>query len=380
MPRRFRGVSESFLSGHRIELLRNGAEAFPEMLSAIDQAERQVLLEMYWFSGGRVGQRFAAALARAARRNVEVALLYDSVGSWDTDRGLFDDLRRAGGHVIEFGPLMPWQRRFRLEHLTRRDHRKLLVVDGAIGFTGGINISDEWLPAADGGGGWRDDVVRFQGPSVAELAARFEATWRDEGGAALASRTHGGVALKAGQQDMRILGEAYYRHRRQIVRAYISQIYHAEHRVWITNPYFVPARVVLRALLGARRRGVDVRILVPEVSDMPFVQLASRAVWERLLVHGVRIFQWRGAGLHAKSAVIDGVWATTGTFNLDYRSQFTNIEVNVAVRDVEFARAMEASFEDDLLYSREVSYSDFRQRPWRERFMERLCHLFRRFL
>ncbi len=379
VPRRFRRFKEHFMEGHRVALLRDGEQAFPAMLEAIAQAERQVLLEMYWFSSDRIGLRFAAALREAAARGVEVAVLYDSLGSLETDRAMFDDLKEAGAHVVEFNPLMPWRRRFKLAQLSRRDHRKALVVDGRLGFTGGLNISDEWLPVEEGGEGWRDDVVRFEGPAVGGLVACFETSWRAQGGPPL-RRVIAAGPPQSGHQAVRIIGEAAHWKRREIIKAYVSNIYRAETRIWITNSYFVPNATVLRSLRRAARRGVDVRVMVPEVSDVPFVELASRALWGRLLRAGVRLFQCGGTVLHAKSAVIDGKWATTGTFNLDYRSMFWNLEVNLAVRDDAFAREMEASFERDLGRSQEVVYETFRRRPARQRWLEHCCLLFQRFL
>ena len=162
----FHRPDRHYVAGHRVTLLKNGREAYPAMLSAINAARRQVLLEMYWFDSGRIGRRIALALAAAARRGVEVALLYDSLGSVEAEGEMFAALRAAGVHVVEFNPIAPWRERFNLEKLSRRDHRKILVVDGQVGFTGGINISDLWLPEEEGGEGWRDDMVRVEGPAV----------------------------------------------------------------------------------------------------------------------------------------------------------------------------------------------------------------------
>ena len=379
LPWRLRRVQELFDVGHHLELLRDGAQAYPAMLNAIAGAQQQILLEMYWFSSDRIGQRFALALREAAERGVEVAVIYDSVGSMDTDPEMFAGLRAAGVFVLEFGPILPWKRRFKMGQLSRRDHRKLLVVDGRIGFTGGLNISDEWVPVRDGGEGWRDDAVRFEGSAVAGLARCFLVTWSAGGGRPLAELVQRSPNPE-GEVAIRVIGEGFPRKRREIVRAYLSNIYLAESHIWLTNPYFVPDRGVVKALVRAARRGVDVRVLLPAASDMPFVQFASQALWGRLMRSGVRIFQWYGSVLHAKSAVIDGTWATTGTFNLDYRSIFWNQEVNVAVRDRKFAAVMEASFQKDLAQSHEVDREMFNLRPSSERWMEAICYLFRRFL
>ena len=172
IPRRYRAIHEHFIEGNRVELLRDGKEAYPAMLDAIAGASEQVLLEMYWFDSDDAGRRFTKALVAAAERGVETVLLYDAIGSIGVDGAMFDELRRAGVKVAEFGPIAPWRRRFRLGWLTRRDHRKVLVVDGEVGFTGGINVAKAWLPLEEGGGGWRDDMVRIQGPVVRQLVTR----------------------------------------------------------------------------------------------------------------------------------------------------------------------------------------------------------------
>jgi cardiolipin synthase A/B len=369
IPRRIRRTAERFVGGHDVRLLRDGEQALPAMLSAIDAASRQVLLEMYWFASDRVGRSFADALGRAAERGVEVALLYDSVGCWETDPTLFDEMQARGVEVVEYAPVLPYRRRFRLDRLTRRNHRKVLVADGSVGFTGGVNLAEQWAPAADGGGGWRDDMIEVRGPAVTGMLERFRADWASQGGPELSSASHVPLRL-AGSKYVRVIGPAREGHRREIIRAYLLNVYLARQRVWISNSYFVPAPAMVRALAGAARRGVDVRVLVPGISDVPLMRYASRAIWSLLLYHGVRIFEWQGSMLHSKSAVIDGVWSTIGSFNLDFRSGLLNLETNVAVRDAAFGRLMEQSFLDDLDRSREVDAREFGGRSLRERALE----------
>jgi cardiolipin synthase len=379
---RLRSWPPRFVDGNQVTLLRDGKEAYPAMLEAIAGAREQVLLEMYWFGSDRAGRRFAAALLAARERGVEVALLYDAVGSRDTDPSLFEELRTGGCTVVEFGPLVPWRARFRPEGLTRRDHRKILVVDGEVGFTGGINVADEWLPKEDGGAGWRDDMVRVQGPAVRGLVSMQRAAWRRAGGPPLGDtpgferggRPHGT------DQMVRILGESYLRNRRQISRAYVAEIERARERAWVENAYFVPDRRVRRALRRAAQRGVDVRIIVPGVCDVEFVRVASRATWGSLLSRGVRLFEYQRGVLHSKSAVIDGRWSTVGTFNLDYLSLRSNLEVNVAVLDARFGEQMEQSFELDLVDSKEVDVEAFRGRSLGSRALEQIAYRFRKLL
>lgn len=370
VPWRLRRHQEFFVAGNRVRLLRDGAQAFPRMLAAIADAQTQVLMEMYWMASDRVGWRFAEALGQAARRGCEVLVLYDSLGCWDTSSALFEYLRERGVGVREFNPLAPWKRRFRLDHTSRRDHRKILIVDAKVGFTGGINLAERWSPSDEGGGGWRDDMIELCGPAVAELTDHFEREWQGQGACREAvARVPAGPGGQGGSA-VRVIAEAFAKGRREIKRAYLSNIYRAQRSVWITNSYFVPDRPVIRAIEKAALRGVDVRVLLPGVSDVPVVRYASRAVWTRLLRCGVRIFEWQNNVLHAKSAVVDGRWSTIGTFNLDYRSIFANLEVNVAVLDEAFAGEMEASFLADLSESMEVSLEEFRFRSPYERLLE----------
>ncbi|MEZ4226870.1 MAG: phospholipase D-like domain-containing protein [Polyangiaceae bacterium] len=346
------------------------------MLEAIEAAQRQVVLEMYWFGSDRVGRRFATALTGALRRGVAVWLIYDAIGSLEADRAQFDRLRDAGARVHEYNPVLPWRKRFRLDAMSRRDHRKILVVDEHVGFTGGINLADQWLDRAEGGGGFRDDMVRVEGPAARGLWECFHSTWRAVGEAGLHRVSE--PRSSGGDQRVSVLGEAKARNRREIVRAYIAHIYRARERIWIANSYFVPDRVIRRALIRAARHGVDVRVLLPGQSDVPVVRMASRAIYPVLLKSGVRIFELQQNVLHSKTAVVDGSWSTIGTFNLDYRSLKSNLEVNVAVEDRRFGAVMEQSFLMDFEDSREVELREFEQRPRVERVAEQLAYRLRK--
>ncbi len=379
IPRRYRGFEERFVAGNRVLLLRDGEQAFPAMLEAIGGARRQILLEMYWFDSDTIGQRFARALSEAASRGVEVAVIYDALGSYEANPAMFSSMRQAGVQVIEYKPLIPWKKRFRLTRLSRRNHRKILVIDGDIGFTGGVNLSDRWLPESEGGQGWRDDMIRVHGAAVNGFIDCFLHTWQREDGPPLRQLP---VARSgpSGDQNVRVLAENHHRNRRQIVSAYLHQIYRARQRVFITNAYFLPDPTVVRALKRAAARGVDVRVLLPGHSDVEVVRHASRAVYSTLLKQGVRIFEWHKSILHAKTAVIDGRWSTIGTFNLDYQSLRWNLEVNVGVWDEGFGAVMEASYLRDLAESTEVNLHDFMFRPLGDRLLERTLYRFRKFL
>ncbi len=368
-----------------MQLLRDGREAFPAMLEAIAQARRQVLLEMYWFASDAVGQRFAQELGRALERGVEVAIIYDSVGSIGADREMFTELEARGAKVLEFNPVAPWRRRFRLSfnRLSRRDHRKILVVDGSVGFTGGINLALQWAPLEEeGGGGWRDDMVRIAGPAVNGLSHCFHRVWRRHGLPAIQHLHADPPPAVEGQRllPVRILGERYFRHRHEIATDYASRVYAAKSRVFIANSYFIPDGWVRRALVRAARRGVDVRVIVPAHSDVEVVKFAGRAQYEKLLREGVRIYEWQEGMFHAKTAVIDGYWSTTGTFNFDYMSLRYNLEVNASVLDAEVGAKVEASFRRDLEGCREIDLEDVVARSLSDRLVENTFYRLRKFL
>ena len=374
---------EGFVAGNRIRLLKDGREAFPAMLQAIARARRQVLLEMYWFDSDRTGRRFATALADAARRGVEVGVIYDAIGSITASSEMFEELEAAGVHVLEYNPVAPWKRRFRLDRLSRRDHRKILVVDGTVGFTGGVNLADQWLPEEEDGQGWRDDMVCVEGPAVRGFLRCFAGAWRRGGRPSRLSlelADDGGHAVPSGDQSVRIVGEAGIGGRHAMGSEYLSQIKGAEQRIWLKNSYFIPDRRTIRALGRAASRGVDVRIIVPGEIDVAVAAWASRAVWNRLMRSGVRIYQWMRGILHSKTAVVDGRWSTIGTFNLDHLSLLRNLEVNVTVLDECFGAAMEAAFQRDLASCLEVDPAAFRFRPLGDRVLELIAYRFRKLL
>ena len=366
-----------------LTLLHDGAEVFPAMLAAIAEARDEILLEMYWFGSDEVGRRFAAALAAKARAGLRVAVLYDAVGSLETDGSFFRWLVAAGVEVREFNPVAPWRRRFDLAAINRRDHRKLLVLDGRVGFTGGVNLGDPWAPKSEGGGGWRDDMVRVEGPAALTMRAIFAHGWETAGGLFRAMSKLDGAAITALPPEgarVRLLANHDFGDARAIRSAYLEQIKHARHNVFITNSYFLPDRVVRRALIRAARRGVDVRVLIPGKIDVPAVAYAAQRMLPRLLRAGVKVYRWGGEILHAKTASVDGCWATVGTYNLDHRSWRYNLEVNLAVSDEGFAAALSAKFLEDLEASNEVKSQDLEGRSIKARLLEMFFWRFRRLL
>lgn len=360
-----------------MRLLKDGERAFPEMLEAIASAQTQVWIEMYWFAADTIGRQFFAELSLAVERGVDVRVLYDSFGSLGTDSRFFTALAAAGAKVLEFNPVSPLQQRFGIQSLVKRNHRKLVICDG-VAFVGGLNIADEWLPVALGGQGWRDDVVRVVGPVVAQLEQTFATSWREGGGVPLPEP--GPERPPQGRARAAVLQEAHFGQRRRALWAYRIRLRQAKDEVLIANAYFVPNRTLLRGLMGAAKRGVDVRIMLPEKSDVGVVRIAGRAAWGKLLRAGVRIYLWKPSILHSKTAVVDRHWVTLGSYNLDYLSMLTNAELNVSVLDADFARVMAESFFADLERCDQVTWSQFRNRPMLERVVERTLYSFRSWL
>lgn len=334
-------------TGNSVRLLLDSRENFPAWLAAIEAARTYVLFESYIIADDDVGQRFADVLIARARAGVRVFVLYDWLGSTKT-RGLWARLRHAGVEVIGFNPPSfdsP------LEWLTR-DHRKSIVVDGEIGFVSGLCVSAIWEGnPAKRLEAWRDTGVQIRGAAVPELAHAFEVVWRAAGGKPLVLAAPP-AAAPAGTAIVRVIagtpnaGGAY---RTDLLVASV-----AHQRLWVTDAYFVATSAYTQALRAAARDGVDVRLLVPGASDIPALSPLSRSGYRPLLDAGVRVFEWNGTMLHAKTAVADGRWSRVGSTNLNLASWMANYELDVTIEDAAFAQDMEAQYERDLTHATEV--------------------------
>jgi cardiolipin synthase len=374
---------EALVSGNRVTLLHDGEQAFPAMLEAIAEAKREILLEMYWFASDTVGQQFADALVARAATGVKVRVIYDAVGSIQSDRRMFSRLRDAGCEVEQYNPIAPWRARFRIGVVNNRDHRKLLIVDRQVGFTGGVNLGDEWAPESAGGAGWRDDTIRIEGPAVEQMCHIFDYGWRRIVEPQTAARPRFRPPVDNGDgrgSRVRVLANHYFQERRAIRQAYLRRIESAQRSVCITNSYFVPDGQIRRVLGRAVARGAEVRVIVPGKSDVVAVRHAARKLYGRLLEAGIRLYEWQGSILHSKTAVIDGRWSTVGTYNLDSRSLRFNLEVIAAVEDAAVAGAMEDRFNEDLEHAKPVSYEEWRRRPLHVRVLDDFFYRFHRLL
>lgn len=360
---RLGGVSD----GNDITLFTDGDEAFTAFLAAIDEAKERVWLETYIFEPDRLGRLVLDALARAAARGCEVSLLFDAFGSPRLRHADTRALEEAGGSVRAFNPLLG---RRRLP-LWMRDHRKILVADD-VGFSGGMNISEDYAGPVLGNGRFRDTMARLTGPAVHDLARVFANSWRVATGERRSTLRvppprEGGTVLQVLSSSARV-------ERRNIQRAIRQSLTRSLLRCWATTPYFVPPRGLVRGLIGAARRGVDVRILTAGLSDVPLVRYASHHLYGRLLKGGVRVYEMFGTTLHAKTVTIDGVYATVGSFNLDHWSWRRMLEVNVTAVDRGVAAALERQFELDLEHAREVELATWKARGPLRRFVDWLAY------
>jgi cardiolipin synthase len=370
-------LPDSFRAADRVELLSDGGQAFPAMLEAIARAEQHIFLEMYIFADDSTGQRFARALGERARAGVAVWVVYDADGSRDTPRKFFDEMRSQGIQVFEFNPI---HRFFYGLRLRSRNHGKLLLVDGRVGFVGGLNFAREYASLDDGGLGWRDTELRLEGPVVSDLIHVAQAVVR------YATRRlqefpivpSSAIPDKEGTQAL-VLSAIGFRNRWKMGRHYFHALRRSRQRVWIANPYFLPNAFFRRELLLAVRRGVDVRLLVPSQTDFRPVAYASQHLFERFFKWGIRVFHWTGPMMHAKTGVIDGRWSTVGSYNFDRFSLLNNYELSVIVLGREFGERMESMFEGDFAKSIEIQPDGWKRRGVRRKLIERLSYSFRMF-
>ena len=366
------------VNGNALRLLRNGALAFPAWLDAIDGACERILMEMYIFNDDRIGRRFADALCSAARRGVSVRLLYDFIGCRYASPGFFANMRQAGVCTLAYHPYRFWRPRFWT--LVRRNHRKTLVCDGQVAFVGGINVADDWLPAAEGGGDWHDVAVEVKGPAVQLIELAFLRTWNWRTKRRLRlkhRRVH--RAAPAGEVALAVIANGEIVDRFAIRRSALHAIRASQERVYLVSPYFMPDVGFMNGLARAAARGVDVRVLVPVASDSALVDLASRATFARLLKAGIRLFE-RSPMVHGKALLVDQDFVSIGSYNFDHRSLTYNLELVVNSLDRTCNQALAAMFEDDMATGSEIRWEDLQRRSWFTRLLERLAYSLRHWL
>ena len=376
------------VAGNKVTLLVDGEATYAAMFEAIENAKEHINFETFIFEDDEVGKRFSDLLIQKSAEGVPVNLIYDSYGSKNTPVSFFQRLRDGGVLVLEFNPVNPLKvLKGKVWALRNRDHRKILVVDGAIAFTGGVNVSAVYSGSSAGWSHrekkdepWRDTHVRIEGPAALRLQWQFMKTWERQKGPALPRRDYFPYVQQAGNTLVRVVGSLPGERNRLIFMMYISAITHAENSVYLTTPYFVPDDQMLKALTDAAARGVDVKILLPGFSDSALVFYASRYYYTRLLKAGVQLFERRGGMLHAKTAVIDDVWSTVGSSNLDNESFLTNDEANAVMLGRDFADSMQAMFEKDLEESDQITLDEWETRSLDNRMKEWPAHLLKHWL
>lgn len=362
------------VGGNGVRLYHDGAPAYDAMIEAIRAATHHVHMQFFIIRADETGRRFMDALADRARAGVEVRFLYDAVGSWKLRSRVLKVLTAAGGRAVPFLPLFnPLRRRIQIN---LRNHRKVLVVDGRVGFTGGLNLGDEYLGRDPFYGPWRDTFVRVEGPAVWGLQRVFTEDWdfaaeepplmgpgyypppRNAGSAKVQ------VAWSGPDQDIRTIREIYF-----------AAIMRARRRVWVTTPYFVPDAGLHDALCLAARSGRDVRLLCPFRPDKWVPHLASRYHWDDLLKAGARVYQYTGGFLHAKLLLVDDEWSSVGSANFDNRSLLLNFEVTCLIESAEVQADLERAFLRDLEASIQLDPETYGRRPFVAKMAENVCRL-----
>jgi cardiolipin synthase len=380
------------IAGNKVQLLFDGPQTMAEMMKAIAAAKDHINFETYIFDQDELGMKFADLLIQKQREGVVVNVIYDSVGTIGVPQEFFDHMRDGGVKLLAFNPINPARTRGNGWKLNNRDHRKMLIVDGKVGFTGGINISDTYSrssPFRGGSGGraakpapaqgkndvgWRDTHVRIEGPAVQAMQWLFVQTWIEQDADDLRDAKYFQTVAPAGDKVVRVLGSRPGG-RFEIYKALLLAIQEAKKSIHITCAYFVPDDQSLQELVAAARRGVDVQLVLPSVSDSGLVFHAGRAFYQPLLEAGVKIHELKLSVLHAKTVVIDGVWSTVGSTNIDRRSFLHNSEVNVIVMGDAFGLEMEKAFQEDLRNSTDIDLAAWNRRPLGTRLKEWLARV-----
>jgi cardiolipin synthase A/B len=355
--------------GNRVDTLVNGREIFPAMLAAIKSARKTVTFETYIYWSGRIGKEFADALADRARSGVRVHVLVDWVGSNRMDSKYLDTMKKAGVEIEKYHP----PRWYTLHKLNNRTHRKLLVVDGRVGFTGGVGIADEWDGNAEDPAHWRDTHFRLEGPAVAQMQAAFVDNWLKVTGNVLDGRDYFPPETVVGPELGQVFKSSREGGSESMHLMYLLSTVSAARNIDLAMAYFVPDELTETALVEALERGVKFRMIMPgPYTDTEVLRKASRAKWGRLLRAGAEIYEYQPTMFHCKVLVVDGIWSSVGSTNFDNRSFRLNDEANLNVYSRAFAERQIALFNDDLKRSRRITFEEWERRPWTEKLQERI--------
>ena len=356
-----------------VQTLVNGDEIFPAMLQAIGSAQSSINMETYIYWSGSVGHRFATALAAKARGGVEVRVLVDWLGSLPFDEDLIQIMTSAGVRFQRYRPIY-W---YTLDRVNNRTHRKLLIVDGRVAFTGGVGIADNWLGDARNPSEWRDTHYRIEGPSVSAFQAAFAENWLETAGESLQGERFYPRLAGAGKLKAQLILSSQPNGSEDMELMMLAAIGAAKDHLRIGMAYFVPDEIALQQILDARKRGVAVDVIVPNsLTDVPLVRKASRNFWGQLLRAGVRIYEFQPTMYHPKLLIVDDVWASFGSTNLDERSLRLNDEATLNVFGKQFAQTQIDLFNEDLNQSRQVTLAEWQARPLTEKVTDWLASRF----
>jgi len=360
------------VEGNQIETLVNGQEIFPAMLQAIRMAKSTITFETYIYWSGSIGQEFVDALIDRARAGVKVHVLLDWVGSIKLEQAMIDSMRSAGIEVERFHE-PHWSNWGKLNN---RTHRKLLIIDGRVGFTGGVGIADHWRGNAQDPDHWRDTHFRVDGPVVAQMQSVFLDNWMRSTGSVLHGEAYFPSLSKVGPFAAQMFSSSPNGGSESMHLMYLLAITAARKSIDLANSYFVPDEMTIKTLVEAARRGVKVRVLTPNTHiDSEIVRKASRASWEPLLEAGVEISEYEPTMFHVKGLIVDGIFSSVGSTNFDNRSFRLNDEANLNVLNADFGKIQQKVFEADWGKGRRITHADWLARGWKEKFFERIASI-----
>ncbi|WP_355506131.1 phospholipase D-like domain-containing protein [Xanthomonas cannabis] len=367
-------LGPAILPGNKIDVLQNGREIFPAMLAAIRGAQHTITFETYIYWSGEIGREFSEALSARARAGVKVRVTIDWGGSLKMDPSLVEEMTEAGVEVHRYRPLT-W---YNLHRVNNRTHRKLLVIDGRLGFTGGVGVADQWMGDAQDPDHWRDSHYRIEGPVVSQVQAAFNDNWIKSTGRVLNGAEYYPELAPAGDSDAQLFVASPAGGSESMHLMYLIAIAAARTSIDLAAAYFVPDALITRSLLEARSRGVNIRVLLPgKHIDAISVRLASKASWEPLLQAGIAIHEYMPTMLHTKLLIIDGLLVSVGSTNFDIRSFRLNDEASLNVYDRTLAARMTEVFEADLQRAEHYTLERWRARPLRQKLGEKLVFPFR---
>jgi cardiolipin synthase len=361
------------VEGNKVEVLLNGDQIFPAMLEAIRHAQKTINFETYIYWSGSIGQEFTQALSERARAGVKVHVMLDYIGSIKLDHDQLESMRKAGVEVQRYHKPVWWK----LARLNNRTHRKLLIVDGKIGFTGGVGIADKWRGHAQDEDHWRDTHFRIEGPAVGQIQAVFMDNWTKSTGRVLDGEEYFPVLEKAGDMPAQMFSSSPTGGSESMHLMYLMAITAASKTIDLSSSYFVPDELAVKALVAAARRGVRVRIITPgKKIDAEVVRMASRDRWGELLAAGIQIAEYQPTMYHVKALIVDSLLVSVGSTNFDSRSFEINDEANLNVLDSEFAKQQTMIFDDDWRHARQVTLARWQDRPALQKLSDNLASAF----